>query len=675
MKIWWIGGALLFLIVVFLSGIHGFWMESFFSLILLILLCSTLLPFTKMLFPDPWEARILVFPIGFTVHAVGLSAAGYFLGIDRWTGFGYVLLAVLLWIFLQQKKRFVNPQVNTQWTRNDCLLLFLWLFVALAIVAIPFARVGQETAQGYAYRAYFNADFFRNMAVAGALSHTGIPPDNPYLAGHALHYYWFFHLLDAYWRELLPSFRSDSLMVQFSLFAVIVFVSTLFVALRRFTTSRKTMLFLLPVFAFGGSYEGLYILQWLGERQMEWTEFVNLNVDGILRWNWRAPQIDTLYRALLYAPQHLIALAIFLIALLIWNSERLKENPIRCNTRRFLFYFLIFSSMGFSAFVGATLILGAALILGIRTLFDRKTKWKEVVLSGLLGIVFLFLYFFVFQMFQHGSQEWDLGPDRIILAHFPWYFVLNWGALLILGIAGAFYRSSFLPNRILICYLIACFLLILFVRIVLAGFSDISLKVGHFSHVVLLLLAAGFIDRILTHFPGKSGWLFAFIMVLVLPASITWGMDAWNSSDIKSRRFTTYMEKEDAEVCRWIRTNLPESTVILNYSAKYDDFMQDILPAFAERSVFLGNRIFSRIFQVSEDTVRERANVVSRILQFKSARESWDLARRVGIEYIFVTDVDRQKMAELIEKLGQPYFSLVMQEGNAGLFRVNAQAH
>ncbi len=673
MKISWIGASLLFLVLVILTGFHGTWLQAFLSLGLIIFLCLTALPISRILFPDQVEAMILTFPVGYVLHAFLLSFAGLFFGIDRLTIIIYIAIVILLMVFWKFRISGKTDQatVSTSWKREDWMLMFLWLFLTVAIVALPFARVGEEAGGGYTYRAYFNADFFRNMAVSGSLSHAGIPPDNPYLGGHKLHYYWFFHLIPAYWNELFPSYRSDFVMVQFSLVAMLIFTAALFVVLRRFVQHRKSALFLLPVFAVGGSYEGLYVLQWLRNRQQPWTEFVNLNIDGILRWHWKAPQIDTLYRALLYAPQHLIALAIFLMALLIWNSERSGQEPLKGGNRKVIFYFLIFASLGFSAFIGATLILGAACILLFQTFRDPGKKWREVLFSGLFGISFLALYLFCFQMFQPGSQQIEFGPDKTILAHFPQYFLLNWGALLVIGLAGVFYRSPLLPNRILLFFLLFCFLLIVFVRILLAGLSDISLKVGHFSHVVLLLLAAGALDRFLGAHPQKSKWLAALITLLVLPAMVTWGMDAWNSSDIRNRRFTTHIKKEEAEVCRWMRSNLPEKTVVLNYSPRYEDFMQDIIPPFAERSVFLGNRIFSRIFQVEEKSVQNRSKVVSTFLRLSSPKESWTLARKAGIQYVFVSDIQTARMPELLLKLSSPYFSLLMQDGETALFRVN----
>ena len=148
-------------------------------------------------------------------------------------------------------------------------------------------------------------------------------------------------------------------------------------------------------------------------------------------------------------------------------------------------------------------------------------------------------------------------------------------------------------------------------------------------------------------------------------------MDAWNSADIRSRRFTTYLNQADAEVTQWMQNNLPERAIVLNYSARYDDFMQDIIPAFAERSLFVGNRIFSRIFQVAEEDVRDRTGTVATLFRFTSPEETWRLAGKSGIEYVFVSGVEAREMSPLIEKLAPPYFSMIMQEGGSALFRIN----
>src|SRR5262249_53494146 len=155
------------------------------------------------------------------IHAFLLSFVALIFGIHRITIIIYLVVAVVLSIFINRK------DAESEWKDGDWGLLFVWLIATIMIVSIPFIKVGEATTAGFAYRAYFNADFFRNMAVAGSLSTAGIPPDNPYLAGNPLHYYWFFHLLPAFWSKIIPSYRADFLLVQFSIVSALMFVAAL----------------------------------------------------------------------------------------------------------------------------------------------------------------------------------------------------------------------------------------------------------------------------------------------------------------------------------------------------------------------------------------------------------------------------------------------------------------
>ena len=248
-------------------------------------------------------------------------------------------------------------------------MLLLWLGVIIAAVALPFLHVGYPTSQGYAYRAYFNADF-RNMAVAASLSHTGIPPNHPYFSGQPMGYYWFFHLIPAYWMKLFPSFPLESIMLQFHLAFALMFVAALFGTIRHFTVSRRVHFAMLPLFLFGGSYEGLYVLYQLHVRKMRLMGFTDWNIDAILRWFWNAPQVDTLFRPLLYAPMHIQGLIIFLLVILSWKL---------CTSlaQRLLLYGLLFIVAGSTIVVAGPIISGVALLLLWETVQTPRSKWVD----------------------------------------------------------------------------------------------------------------------------------------------------------------------------------------------------------------------------------------------------------------------------------------------------------
>ena len=79
--------------------------------------------------------------------------------------------------------------VAPAYDRRDVAALLLVLLIVPAVVARPYARVGEMRPEGKAYRAYFIADFEWAMAVAEEISKGDVPPKNPFLAGDHLHYY------------------------------------------------------------------------------------------------------------------------------------------------------------------------------------------------------------------------------------------------------------------------------------------------------------------------------------------------------------------------------------------------------------------------------------------------------------------------------------------------------
>ena len=389
-------------------------------------------------------------------------------------------------------------------------------------------------------------------------------------------------------------------------------------------------------------------------------------MEGILRWHWGVPQIDTLFRAFLYAPQHLVALSIlFPILLVLSKGGRSLSGNI-------LLYAALFGTLGFSAFIGAVLVLSVGIILVYQSIRNPQQK-KELLLSAGIGFVFLFLYLYFFKMFQvgSGSAELSLSPDFRILSHFFSYVILNWGAFLIFGLLGVLWFPNRSPFGMLLFQLILCFFLIFFLRLNLPGFSDISLKVGYISHVILFIFAASFFDRIFLRNSSHSVWLIVAFFFLLIPGFATWVADAFNSQDIQNRRFTTLITSGDAEVFDWMRQNVPPQSMVQTVPAK-GGFLQEFvteIPAFAERSVYLGDRNFSRIFQIPKPVVDQRTRIVQRLFNQESPEQMSQDCKSLGIDFVFrgskVASVNTDQL--LIE----PFFTIVKRSGDSVLFRVN----
>ena len=78
---------------------------------------------------------------------------------------------------------------------DDVLALSVLLLIVPVVVGLPFAHVGEITANGQDYRAYFTADYAWRRAVVSEVAKGDVLPVNPYFAGDALHYYWMPHVL------------------------------------------------------------------------------------------------------------------------------------------------------------------------------------------------------------------------------------------------------------------------------------------------------------------------------------------------------------------------------------------------------------------------------------------------------------------------------------------------
>lgn len=652
-----IAAVLIFVAAVFISRIHGSVFFAIISSLMLLVFCLPAYPLIRFLLGRGPLAWIFAFPAGYTLQAFFLAVWGKLFGINIATLVLQLILSYVAAVIFSKKNLKLTGE---SWNKSDLWMLLLWLSVVIASVAIPFLHVGYPTAAGYAYRAYFNADFFRNMAVSASLAHTGIPPNHPYFSGQSMGYYWFFHLIPAYWMKLFPSFPLESIMLQFHLAFALMFVAALFGTIRHFTASCRVQFAMLPLFLFGGSYEGLYVLYQLHIRKMKLLGFTDWNIDAILRWFWNAPQVDTLFRPLLYAPMHIQGLIIFLLVILCWQS---------CTSlaQRLLLYALLFVVAGSTIVVAGPIIVGVALLLLWETIQNPRGKWIEILISFLMGSGLLTLYYFTFHMFNLLPGGVKFGINTRILSHLPGFIIFNWGAILLVGIAGLIRPGKSLPLRILSLYLALCVFLILFITIDAPGFSEITMKMGYISFVVLLILAAGFIEN----FKASTRTLILVLSILLLPGLLTWGMDLYNHQDIRNEKFTTFVPYDDAAVLKWMRTSLEETATVQNYWQWMRGFLGEEIsevPPLAERSVYLGDKIQIRLYQIPEKERQGREKIVNAIFHLKGSGYISQICQQIGIQYLLL--LSRDELSQFRAHLMEPYFQLVQKQGEARLYRV-----
>jgi len=653
--------SIVFVSAVLISGIHGYLIQAALSLALLLLFLLTGLQVSRFMFGYGTRSAILSFPISYILHSIAMSLCARVFGIHSVVMLIYIPASLLLFLLKPDTSGAVEQKPQEKYT----FFLLIWLLVVILGIALPLAHIGSLTPQGYAYRAYFNADYFKHCGIAATLAHTGIPPANPYFGGKVLHYYWFFYVIPAYWITLFRSYPLPFLMVQFTIVGSLMFATTLYVAIRHLTTSSKTVLLALPLFLFGGSYEGIYTIHVLHLRNLSWSAFTTFNIDALTRWIWNTPQIDTLFRALLFAPQHLLALSVFLISQIIWKS--------RASLRvRALLYVLIFATFGFAVLIGAAFIAGSFLFLTHGIIRHPREKWREVLIAGALGLFFLFLYFPVLHMFQLDSGELRFGLVSVVFHTLPQYLLLNWGAILLLGLVGIVFHRPGFPVRFFLCFLGIALLSMNLVRESIPGShladSEVTLKLGYFATVALLILAAGFMDRLIHSRFGLKRTI-VILLIFILPAVPTFLMDEYNCHDVRNSTFTTYVSTDDMEVMKWMKSNLPAGTVA-QYVLEGENVRASVIPVFAEHTLFLGDEFHARAFQVPLEEYENRKNGLwSMFHQNSSARISLR-AQQAGVQYLFLGSRDFTT-SKIKYELDEPYFTLLAEKGGCSLYRVN----
>ena len=649
-------GIGLFVSVVLLAGIHGVLLQSLASLLLLSWLLFTAFPISKKLLSNnrPYAA-IFAFPLGYIFHSIILSLLSLLTPITTTTLVMYVILSTAA--FLATRPRLSLPTIDRG--------LLVWLLITVALVWLPLAHIGAETERGFAYRAYFNADYFKHLSITGTLAQTGVPPENPYLFGYTLHYYWFFYIIPAYWTKLFRHFPPQFLFIQFTIVGTLSFVAALYCAVKEFTTSGKILPLLLPLFAFGGSYEALFGLKRLYSENQNWRALTTLNIDAATRWFWNTPQVDTLYRALLYAPQHLLALSL----LLLWLIVRRKNLSL---TAKALLYTAIFSTMGFATLIGIVFIFCVLLLLLLDFVRAPRDKYRELLLAAILGVTFLFIYFPVLQMFQTGEDTFDFGLVGRIWGHLPGYLILNWGVLLIFGIAGIFWTTTKFPRSILCLFLFISLLCMHYVKDKVGG-SEVTLKLGYLADLSLLLLSAGFMDRFLTRFPKRLPLLAALVAFFTLPASLTWLVDAYNTQDVNNVNFTTYVARSDASAMKWMKENISDESPVQNYALEGQNMRASEIPTFAWRPVYLGDDFHAKAFQVPFSDVEERKRTVWSLFHSNDPVAISAMAQGQNIRYLYLGDYDTT-VSDLRYELVPPYFSTVFAEDKTLLVKVNKVA-
>lgn len=582
------------------------------------------------------------------------------------------LAALLVWPTRALAGRVVFSTLD----RRDVLALVLLLLLVPLVVARPFSRVGEPLPEGKAYRAYFTADYVWRMVVVAELAKGDMPPSNPFFRGDALHYYWLPHLLPAVaYRNLGHLAVLDELLLCQSVLMDLVFVTLLFGFVRQFVRSRRAAALGIAGAVLFTSFEGVYLLWDLWQREAPLALVRNVNVDAVTRWLLHGMPIDGLQRLLWYQPHHACGYGLGLLALLVGTRRRdLRDARVMAAAGVLLGTSLLISTFG-------ALMVTSALALYEMAGVARRRDVPRLIAHGIAGAIPLgaaVAIVLALQYVDHTGEPLVSFMLNPVAAYRPVATILlSFGPMLLVGAAGAVVAWRRGMNEVLpVGALVAvCFLYYFFVDVRDHQDVYVGWRSGHLLFMALAALTAVALEGLWTlpwprrHLAVTAG------AILALAAAPTTIIDFYNTQDIENRemgptfRWTLLLSHEEQSLLKWLRENTaPDAIVQVDPKARDSDTWA-YLPAFAERRMSVGlpiSMIPRRKYVVGSDRMHD-------LFIERDVREAHAAALRNGIDYLVVGAPERRADQGCDDRFSSApqFFTLEFRASQVSLYKVN----
>lgn len=546
------------------------------------------------------------------------------------------------------------------------------LLVVPLLVAVPFARVGEQIHVGKAYRAYFTADYVWRRAVVAEVAKGDVPPVNPFYTDDPLHYYWLPHLPSA------VSYRNtggdlDELLLVHSVVMDAGFVAFLFGLARWFVPVPWAAAAGVVAVLVANSYEGLFALvdYWFANAPLSLVRY--LNIDAVARWRFQGMPIDGLQRVLFYQPHHALGYGLGVMGLLAIAERRRRFDPMAMAVGGVL----LGLSVLVSSFAGIMLMCTAALWEAGSVLRWREW-WRAIVhaAAAALPLVLAAALVTVLQYVDHGGSIVSVAPNRLAF-HNVWLVTpLSFGPIVLISALSSWIMWRRRDDRGWLMAALWATLAFFYFFVDIRDHQDVYVgwRVGHIWFIASVALAA----MVLAWLPELTrrsrlawGGVLGVSMAAALP---TTAIDVYNTQDIYNWGqgpgfyWTLILSPEEQELFAWIKEHTPPDAVFQVDAVQRDVEGWAYVPAFAERRMGVGLPI-SMVPLLKYEQGSRRA---SWIFETGSPETAHDLCRRNGIQYLLLGSPERKRHPSAQARFdGAPeYFEPVFRNREATIYRV-----
>ncbi len=625
--------------------------------------------------PGRLTHAILALPLGYAAGAI-TCAALRLVGVS--SPFAVLAasagLAALLTFAFRRPQPGVIGLVRLD-ARDRVALAVLWL-LTLAMVGPVFALVGNTTPLGLAYRAYFNADLFVHMTVVAEFAKGTSPLANPFSPLEALPYYWTYFTLPGVFSQLRPTLPVDPAIMLTDTAMALVFISVGFLAVRNFGASALASAISWCTILLASSFEGAYFVWDQIATGKPIAEFRTWNIDAVTRWVWNLPGVDGFQRAMWWTPQHLMALTLVFILLLVIARAR-QANTVAPSILEGL---LLGAMLAISSFNG-TLLVGSYAVAQVAMLAAQRGRgfgaWlTSRSIAAILVVLFLGLTLGL-GMVQSTPNAFLIGWNRFFLRG-PWTFVLlSFGPALFLAPLGL--RAAFRASSRLVITLasILAVITVVFLFVDLRGHENtqVTFRTGHLMYLCLGILLAFAIDGWRAAGRMRSLALSALLLLGALVALPTVALDWYNARDISNIEnspgnfpWTVHISPDDDAAAQYIHAVLPATATVQTDALPRDRNTWAFVTAFARRRMAVGNGLFT----LNPLRYQPAMARVHEAYQSPSAQAAHAAFVELGVDYFYVGDVERKVNGASVQKfaLHPRLFQPVYWGGSVEVFKV-----
>lgn len=547
------------------------------------------------------------------------------------------LVAVLAWPARRLAGRWRLPFTEPA----DAPALLLLLLLVPLVVGLPFAHVGEISADGVDYRAYFTADYVWRRAVVIELAKGDVLPINPYFKGDALHYYWMPHVLSAVQYRFAQAWATlDELLLIRSVAIDAVLIAFLYGMVRTFSVRPWAAAGGVAFVVLASSFEGLYALYDFSRNNAPLTAVKNLNIDAISRWYFQGIPIDGLQRLLFYQPHHAVGYGVGMIGLV---SIARRIRPVDAPAFAIAGVCLGLA-VAISSFAGLMLTAGAAIFEGTAVL--RSLDWRRafahagaasVPLAAATGVVLALRYV------DNSGSVVEIAVNRMALRDFWWVTFLSFGPVLMLcATAVPFLWQQPRGLGIFAALAVSCVIFYFFINVRDHQDVYVGWRVGHFLFMAAAVVIGVLFERVHTLPPEFRSVAWIGVALVLMTGLPTTAIDIYNTQDITNfseapaGRWTLRLTPDDLQVFDWLKHNTDPSAIVQIDPAPRDPEHWAYVPAFGERRLAAGLPI-----SMVPLAKYQQAAAEIRTIYDEEPLSAYEHAVRAGINYVIVGPPER----------------------------------